>query len=802
MTSANEYVRGVTLRFLSKIKEQELIEPLVKPIIECLTHRHSFVRRNAVLTVFSIFTNFESLIPDAPELVEAFLDSEESDISAKRNAFIMLVNCDQERAVKYLRENIDKISTSGDIFQLSLLNLLRKMCKTYPNEKSKYLRVISSLLDSKSPAVLYQCAGTLISLSSSPIAIKAASNCYTQLLLSHSDNNIKLIVLDRLVNLKERYPDVMQTIVMDVLRALSNPTMDVKKKVLEITLDIISKRNIDDVFGALKKELIRTDENLDPKLVKSYKTLLIKTFHECVNKFPEIASNILFCLDFIGEPFGLSVATLARDLIENHPKLRSQIIDRLCSGFNLIKSSKIFCVVLWIFGTYSESKEQISNVFSTIISSVDDKKEDEKLLGQSTQPKVRADGTYVTESRIEQTIKEEQKVINLKTLISEGDYFLISVICTTLSKLCLFELEGSQVSEAILTMCKLVKIGSVSNNYIIDKDTLERIGLCVKLLTTDSKEPREILTKETKEIFSSILKNKLEKKKTQEELDLKEKNKTQQVDSLLNITQLKGKKFDAFEYEEEDLLLATSNIEKNSGLSKLNKVTQLTGFSDPVYSEATVTIHQFDIVLNVLVVNQTNDTLQNLTLEISTVGDLKLCERPSTITLGPFASTTMKVSVKVSSTENGLIFGNIIYDVSGSSGDSKCIILNEIRVDIMDYIQPSHCDDSKFRSMWFEFDWENKIVVSSTKELKDYLEYICGATHMNCLTNDAALLGDCEFLSANLYAKSSFGEDALANLSLEKRDGKVSGFFRIRSKAQGIAAALGEKVHKLQQNKE
>lgn len=47
----------------------------------------------------------------------------------------MLVHCDQERAVKYLRENIDKISTSGDIFQLSLLNLLRKMCKTYPNEK-------------------------------------------------------------------------------------------------------------------------------------------------------------------------------------------------------------------------------------------------------------------------------------------------------------------------------------------------------------------------------------------------------------------------------------------------------------------------------------------------------------------------------------------------------------------------------------------------------------------------------------------------------------------------------------------
>lgn len=39
--------------------------------------------------------------------------------------------------------------------------------------------------------------------------------------------------------------------------------------------------------------------------------------------------------------------------------------------------------------------------------------------------------------------------------------------------------------------------------------------------------------------------------------------------------------------------------------SKLNKVIQLTGFSDPVYSEAYVHVNQYDIVLDVLIVNQT-----------------------------------------------------------------------------------------------------------------------------------------------------------------------------------------------------
>ena len=63
------------------------------------------------------------------------------------------------------------------------------------------------------------------------------------------------------------------------------------------------------------------------------------------------------------------------------------------------------------------------------------------------------------------------------------------------------------------------------------------------------------------------------------------------------------------------------------------QVTQLTGLSDPVYSEAYVNVNQYDIVLDVLIVNQTRDTLQNCTLELATLGDLKLVEKPQ-VTLG------------------------------------------------------------------------------------------------------------------------------------------------------------------------
>jgi len=40
-------------------------------------------------------------------------------------------------------------------------------------------------------------------------------------------------------------------------------------------------------------------------------------------------------------------------------------------------------------------------------------------------------------------------------------------------------------------------------------------------------------------------------------------------------------------------------------------------------------------------------------------GDLKLVEKPQPIVMSPHDFTNIKASVKVASTENGIIFGNI-----------------------------------------------------------------------------------------------------------------------------------------------
>jgi len=134
------------LRFLCKLKEPELLEPLMPAIRACLEHRHSYVRRNSVLAIFTIyryfhkfkvinwnlmlcwwfFRNFEFLIPDAPELISNFLEGEQ-DMSCKRNAFLMLLHADQERALSYLAACLDQVASFGDILQLVIVELIYKV---------------------------------------------------------------------------------------------------------------------------------------------------------------------------------------------------------------------------------------------------------------------------------------------------------------------------------------------------------------------------------------------------------------------------------------------------------------------------------------------------------------------------------------------------------------------------------------------------------------------------------------------------------------------------------------------------
>lgn len=387
-----------------------------------------------------------------------------------------------------------------------------------------------------------------------------------------------------------------------------------------------------------------------------------------------------------------------------------------------------------------------------------------------------ADGTYATESALTsestsaaklEAVKAAQKP-PLRSLILDGDFFLASVLSSTLTKLVMRHAEISSdrartnalKAEAMLIMISIIRVGQ--SEFVkakIDEDSVDRIVSCVRSLAEfeTKKEIEDVFLEDTRKAFRAMVAAEEKKRIAKEELE-KGKNMIQ-VDDVLGIRQLnKRSTTDGADDFGTDLEKATggdSSVEDLS--SKLSRVVQLTGFSDPVYAEAYVKVHQFDIILDVLLVNQTGETLQNLSVEFATLGDLKVVERPTTQNLSPHSFQSVQATIKVSSTDTAVIFGNVVYD-GPSSTETDVVILNDVHVDIMDYIQPAFCSETQFRTMWTEFEWENKVNINSkATSLREFLDQLMKSTNMACLTPEASLKGDCQFLSANLYARSVFG---------------------------------------------
>lgn len=720
----------------------------------------------------------------------------------------------------------------------SIIDFVRKDATLNPGNKGQYLKLIFELLEVSSNTVVYEAATSLTSLTSNPVAIRASASKFIELIVEESDNNAKLIMLDRIDALRKAHEGVLDDFVMECLLVLSSPDLDVRKKALSIALEMTSARNVEEIIGLLKKELTKSMEQ-DYEKNNEYRQVLISSVHTCAIKYPKVASSVVYLLmDFIAEMNTASAADVInfiKEVVERFPDLRQSIIERLLLTLGETKAGRVYRGALWIVGEYCDTEADIRAAWKQIRASIGEvpilaaeQRDLEKINSGAevdtgsediivAKTRVLADGTYATESAVANSGKSSRLESSgssskppLRTLILDGDYYLSTVLSSTLTKLVMRYSEISKDSErtnalraeAMLIMTSIIRAGqSQFSKQPIDEDSIDRILSCLKSLTDfeANAQLESVFLEDTKKAFSTMVR--IEDHKRAERDQLERQKDAIQIDDGIQFRQL-AKRHQAVvnEFDEDVIKAAGEDVVVEDLSSKLTKVIQLTGFSDPIYVEAYVKVHQFDIMLDVLMVNQTSETLQNLSIEFATLGDLKIVEKPVTQNLGAHSFASVQSTIKVSSTDTGVIFGNCVYD-DPKTKDSKIVILSDVHIDIMDYIQPSHCTDAAFRSMWTEFEWENKVNIKEDSPMgstiRDFLDKLMKKTNMACLTPEAGLKGDCGFLSANLYAKSVFGEDALANISIEKQgDGPIIGHVRIRSKTQGIALSLGELINR------
>lgn len=495
----NEYIRGNTLRFLTKLREAELLEQMVPSVLACLEYRHAYVRKYAILAVFSIFKVSEHLLPDAKEIINSFIVAE-TDPICKRNAFIGLAELDRENALHYLENNIADIENLDPLLQAVFVQFIRQDANRTPALKAQYIELLMELLSTTtSDEVIFETALALTVLSANPNVLVPAVNKLIDLAVKVSDNNIKLIVLDRIQDINANNVGALEELTLDILRVLNAEDLDVRSKALDISMDLATSRNAEDVVQLLKKELQTTVNNPDQDKAMQYRQLLIKTIRTVAVNFVEMAASVVsLLLDFIGDLNSVAasgIIAFIKEVIEKYPQLRANILENMVQTLDKVRSAKAYRGALWIMGEYAEGESEIQHCWKHIRNSVGEvpilQSEIKKLTqnqehteenevdatAKPTGPVILPDGTYATESAFD--VKTSQKSVTdeerdsrppVRRFVLSGDFYTAAILANTIIKLVLkFEnvsknktVINALKAEALLILVSIVRVGQSS----------------------------------------------------------------------------------------------------------------------------------------------------------------------------------------------------------------------------------------------------------------------------------------------------------------------------------------------------
>ena len=113
------------------------------------------------------------------------------------------------------------------------------------------------------------------------------------LLQENNDNNVKVIVLDKILQLRKNYFKVLEDYINDILAIIKDDTvvsLEINQKVLDLLTYLVSQRNIKEVVQFLEREIIKAtkmdEHGAQGTVTNEYRYLLIKSINQITQTFP------------------------------------------------------------------------------------------------------------------------------------------------------------------------------------------------------------------------------------------------------------------------------------------------------------------------------------------------------------------------------------------------------------------------------------------------------------------------------------------------------------------------------------
>ena len=729
----NEYVRGAVLRFLYKISDRQMLAELLEPILLNLKHREEYVRRHAAILVGRLardIPGFDRDVSDA--IIEAF--SVEADQRTLTAMLYSAYAADPKEAAN-LTVNMNTFYSTD--MKLALLRVTPKTYRQYPQFRVKLLEKVVDFCEDEAVSVRLQAAFVLRKLSNNQAAVRTTASAYCQLLHTITDENQKAFVVQELIEMIEENRAVMASFALEMAQGIS-VSGQLRVRLLMELVDLVTEENA----GALVALIAGKDKDG----LEALRTLLLR--------FPSVATVIVEQVGkYVLEPTR-QIAEIASVLVKDCgiAGARKEAFRVFAGAIDVSGQKEILARCIWGMSEFADDVDLAASLLESYANP------SEPVETSNTLTVVSADGTYATK-----TLNVSNR--NLRVILAEGDAYLALSIISALIRL---KLRGANVENIQQT------INSILNFTGVEKNARDICQLWVSAANTSGL--KNLLAQAAKDSFESRRDIAKQKAGANADVKLVAATDSMQFSVLLNTV-------------EPVPVKETQTTEL--------PIIQLTGPSDSLYVEASCTLRKFDRVFHFLMYNRTNSTLTNVLFEFTTVGAVSILQRNDMLSMAPNESLTFDLPVMISSGSCGTLFGAVSFDFAGAGGnDHQLLPLSPIEINPFYCFEPTSISQASFREKWEALTWERNLDIrTDERDLVRYLHSIAERTNCAIITPKQQIevtSKSANFIAANLYTRSLFGEEVGINISAKlDASEKITGFVRIRAQIEKLAYLFG-----------
>jgi coatomer subunit beta len=748
------------------------------------------VRKYAVYAMYSIFILFPQLVPDTVEQICEFLENE-SDSECQYAAAYVLIHLNIDAAKKILDNFLEDYQSLEEFLQIISIDYFRKI-SLVDNEHSQLQTLdmdlaIRLLAESQFESSKFELITTVLnSVSSNHQVASELISFLLGILIKENNFLCQVLILKTLENFLEKFSAKNSTLCIEFLTLLHSQHYHIKNLAIRCSLKTFNPISSSEVLKRISDYLNKSESIFEDKLASSHLLEVCNFIFEVFKKISD-HSLVVFSITQILFPLlkkiHLSDSEITNEILVTMRKIlymtsftnifEIPLIEFLCENPTILLNPKFLSIVLWVFGDPVSKSKNLATV-QKILDNV-------KSLLIPLQTSTASKDPKSSSESLSNNILNRLHLYYLSLFLLK----LVSTYSNTNEK----NLFNKMKAECLILICELLKFTESSVELKSDlkhRELYDQIVRNMKLIVSVNDNSIQLGFD-----FNAII------SKTQQ-TQSKEEYIPEISFGILDKVKCERPLVDKLE---ENLVLSKEEtVVFKSSSDRFKNILQLSGSSDPIYVEAFVTIIKTDIIIDCLLVNQTEDTFYNLNLEFVLSGSMKMIESPNTISLLPHGFSFLKSVVRIPSSDSLLnINGVISYNLNAqNTAAEETIILSPVSPSIRNFIDKQRNLLINFSQLWTLLEWENKIDLPTTlkfQNLTQILEFL--SQNANLRNISPIKLEDQDYIACNFIGSSVFGDDILVNACLERSPVGITGQIRLRSQSESIALIMGDYIQSL-----